>query len=278
MVVWADDIGVGVRPARRRPDDPRRPRRRPELQRLGGRDALIIGRGKTYFFDDAPAQSWQPASVALHEVTHTLGAVQNGAPHSSKAGHCTDEWDIMCYADGSPTNPIDGSALTLPVRRQPGGRGLRLRRRRLLQRQPDARLVARGALERRLQSVPVRGRLVLRDAAEADGHAAAGERVARPLRAGEHRRELCRRRRRAGADRRLGRPRRVQRERVRRRPRADRGVGSPRPAAGPRVRHRQRREPRRDEGARQCREPSACRGDHRAARRHRRRRGGADRA
>ncbi len=114
LVVWADDIGVASDPlgvGQTILDD------RPGAQNYnayGGRDALIIGRGKTYFFSDAAAQSWQPASVALHEVTHTLGAVQNGAPHSSLAGHCTDEWDIMCYADGSPTNPLNGSALTFP--------------------------------------------------------------------------------------------------------------------------------------------------------------------
>ncbi len=113
MVVWADEIGTGQQPlgvGQTYLDDRAG---NVNVNNYGGRDALIIGRGKTYFFDDAPASAWQPASVALHELTHTLGAVQNGAPHSSKAGHCTDEWDIMCYADGSPTNPLDGSALTL---------------------------------------------------------------------------------------------------------------------------------------------------------------------
>jgi hypothetical protein len=51
--------------------------------------------------------------VEAHEITHTLGAVQPHAPHSSSViapdgsvavvyGHCTDEYDLMCYADGSP--------------------------------------------------------------------------------------------------------------------------------------------------------------------------------
>jgi hypothetical protein len=40
------------------------------------------------------------AGVAAHELGHTLGAVNNNAPNSSGYGHCTDEWDVMCYKDG----------------------------------------------------------------------------------------------------------------------------------------------------------------------------------
>ncbi|WP_166133962.1 hypothetical protein [Nocardioides ochotonae] len=42
-----------------------------------------------------------PTATALHELIHTLGAVQPHAPHGSKVGHCADGSEVMCYADGT---------------------------------------------------------------------------------------------------------------------------------------------------------------------------------
>ncbi|MBC7459733.1 MAG: hypothetical protein H7287_00070, partial [Thermoleophilia bacterium] len=42
-----------------------------------------------------------PTSL-LHELSHTMGAVQDEPPTSSGAGHCIDGVDVMCYADGGP--------------------------------------------------------------------------------------------------------------------------------------------------------------------------------
>jgi hypothetical protein len=44
------------------------------------------------------------AATAAHELFHNMGAVNDSAPNSSKAGHCIDEYDIMCYSD-SPSFP-----------------------------------------------------------------------------------------------------------------------------------------------------------------------------
>lgn len=40
-------------------------------------------------------------ATMAHELFHTLGAVLPDAPNATEGGHCRDEWDPLCYDDGS---------------------------------------------------------------------------------------------------------------------------------------------------------------------------------
>ena len=64
-------------------------------------DNMNDGRAASYARVDAPCWSSSGHSVAAHELTHNLGSVLSGAPHSTPASHCTDEADLMCYVDGA---------------------------------------------------------------------------------------------------------------------------------------------------------------------------------
>ena len=71
----------------------------------GGMFAVLYGRGGSDFFGStagfpAGTTSRLQVEIGLHELSHNLGAVQFSAPNSSGAGHCNDQFDLMCYEDG----------------------------------------------------------------------------------------------------------------------------------------------------------------------------------
>ena len=61
----------------------------------GGAVAMVWGDGDSDFVAER-------LTTVLHEVSHTLGAVQDSSPNSTQAGHCFQTEDVMCYADGGP--------------------------------------------------------------------------------------------------------------------------------------------------------------------------------
>lgn len=66
------------------------------------RYAYLEGGGADFFGSEQLASQY--ADQVLHEVLHTLGAVQPSAPHFSGGAHCYEIYDVMCYTpkDGTP--------------------------------------------------------------------------------------------------------------------------------------------------------------------------------
>ncbi|MBA2956061.1 hypothetical protein GON03_17105 [Nocardioides sp. MAH-18] len=65
-----------------------------------GQDNYNNGSAAQYARIDTACWGRSDHSTEAHELSHMLGSVQNDAPHSTTAGHCFDESDVMCYADG----------------------------------------------------------------------------------------------------------------------------------------------------------------------------------
>ena len=66
------------------------------------RYAYLEGGGTDFFGSEQAASQY--ADQVLHEVLHTLGAVQPSARHFSGGAHCYELFDVMCYT------PKDGTA------------------------------------------------------------------------------------------------------------------------------------------------------------------------
>jgi hypothetical protein len=56
---------------------------------------------------------WDYSDVYMHELSHTMGAVQHSANHASGAFHCNDGLDVMCYDDNGPTSNYSSAACSV---------------------------------------------------------------------------------------------------------------------------------------------------------------------
>lgn len=97
VVFWDSSIRGMCGQAEMHPDDRRVVN---NANNLGNSYAVIYGR-----------TCWKGA-LALHEMAHTMGAVENSAPHATGTEHCNDEQDIMCYPDGGPMGRTSSMTLT----------------------------------------------------------------------------------------------------------------------------------------------------------------------
>lgn len=67
--------------------------------RLSSTNANNYGPAYGIFYGEIGTELTRTGTL-MHEGAHNLGAVQRSAPNSTGAGHCTDDSDVMCYADG----------------------------------------------------------------------------------------------------------------------------------------------------------------------------------
>ncbi|GAB6903773.1 hypothetical protein [Kineosporia succinea] len=103
-VVWYDQAGCGVGFG------------------AGGNDLPdwynLYNYGPHYAMIGTSCWSW---STTLHELLHTLGAVNPSAPHASEKGHCWDANDVLCYDDeGLPAGGLK-QVCKLPARASKAG-------------------------------------------------------------------------------------------------------------------------------------------------------------
>jgi Concanavalin A-like lectin/glucanases superfamily len=77
---------------------------------------VYCGEGTMYFDETDGSSNWNNigpdyavayrCNSLMHENGHNLGAVQYNAPYATgNGGHCWQEYDIMCYADGGDRYP-----------------------------------------------------------------------------------------------------------------------------------------------------------------------------
>lgn len=69
----------------------------------GGNLAVVFGPDRALPPQDAGGFE---SRMFLHELLHTLGAVQEGAPHATEGGHCYDGSDVLCYRDATARSAL----------------------------------------------------------------------------------------------------------------------------------------------------------------------------
>jgi hypothetical protein len=69
----------------------------------GGNLAVVFGPDRALPPQDADGFE---SRMFLHELLHTLGAVQEGAPHATVGGHCYDGSDVLCYRDNTARSAL----------------------------------------------------------------------------------------------------------------------------------------------------------------------------